>query len=250
MKARDRVVVVTGAASGIGLGIARRFAANGHPVALLDRTADAVERETAALAGAGARVLGLVADVADRAQVEAAFGQVRERLAPVAILIANAGISGPADFLTMPVAVWERMIAINLTGVFHSAQLALPDMVAAGWGRIVTIASHAGQAGAPGRAHYVAAKAGVIGLTKALAQDFARHGITVNSIPPSLVDTPMARGEEATGENPPVELIARMVPVGRAGTPDDIADACEFLCSDKAGYITGQQINVNGGMYM
>lgn len=250
MSAPERPVLVTGAASGIGLGIARRFARIGHPVALLDQNADAVASAAEALAADGGQVLGLSADVASRSSTEAAFAAARARFGPLAILVANAGISGPADYLTMPAALWDRMIAINLSGVFHCTQLALPDMVDRGWGRIISIASHAGQAGAPNRAHYVAAKAGVIGLTKALAQDFARRGITVNCIAPSLVDTPMARAEEAAGQNPPVELIAQMVPVGRAGTPDDMAEACLFLCSDGASYITGQQINVNGGMYM
>ncbi len=128
-------------------------------------------------------------------------------------------------------------------------QNAVPDMVAAGWGRIVTISSSSAQSGAPSMTHYAASKGGVIGLTKALAVELARSGITVNTIPPSLVDTPMAR--HAPPEHfPGVDIVGPMVPLGRAGTPDDIAGACSFLCSDDGSYITGQVIGVNGGMYI
>lgn len=139
---------------------------------------------------------------------------------------------------------------MNLTGTFTCVQAAVPDMLSAGWGRIVTIASSSAQSGAPNMAHYAASKGGVIGLTKAVAVELARSGITVNTIPPSLVDTPMARQAEAAGDFAGVDVVGPMVPLGRAGTPDDIAAACAFLCSDGGGYITGQIIGVNGGMYI
>jgi NAD(P)-dependent dehydrogenase (short-subunit alcohol dehydrogenase family) len=123
-------------------------------------------------------------------------------------------------------------------------------MLAAGWGRIVTIASSSAQSGAPNMTHYAASKGGVISLTKALAVEFARRGITANAITPSLVDTPMARAAEAAGDFPGVDVVAPMVPVGRAGTPADIAAACAYLCSDGGSYVTGQVIGVNGGMYI
>jgi NAD(P)-dependent dehydrogenase (short-subunit alcohol dehydrogenase family) len=123
-------------------------------------------------------------------------------------------------------------------------------MLAAGWGRIVTIASSSAQSGAPNMTHYAASKGGVISLTKALAVEFARRGITANAITPSLVDTPMARAAEAAGDFPGVDVVAPMVPVGRAGTPADIAAACAYLCSNGGSYITGQVIGVNGGMYI
>jgi 2-hydroxycyclohexanecarboxyl-CoA dehydrogenase len=125
----------------------------------------------------------------------------------------------------------------------------VPDMIAAGWGRIVTISSSSAQQGAPGRAHYVASKGGVIGLTKAMAVDLAKHGITVNTIPPSIIDTPMVQAAEEAGTMN-LAMVAQMTPVGRAGTPDDVAAAAEFLCSEDAGFITGQQIGVNGGWYL
>ena len=138
---------------------------------------------------------------------------------------------------------------MNLTGTFSCIQAALPDMIDAGWGRIVTISSSSAQSGAPHMAHYAASKGGVIALTKSLARELAGEGITVNTIPPSLVDTPMARDAEERGLVN-VEAMAAMVPLGRAGTPDDIAGACSFLCSDDGSYITGQVIGVNGGMYI
>jgi NAD(P)-dependent dehydrogenase (short-subunit alcohol dehydrogenase family) len=215
----ERVVIVTGGASGIGLGICKLFTANGHPVAMLDMQEEALRRESGALRAGGARVLACVADVSSRASIDAAYVKVRAELGPISIVIANAGISMSQDFLSMTLEAWDRMIAVNLTGVFHTLQAAVPDMVTAKWGRIVTISSQAAQSGAPDRAHYAAAKGGVIGLTRALARELARHGITVNTIPPSLVDTPLAREGERTaagcrrgrcrGSGPPSRLSSR-----------------------------------------
>jgi 2-hydroxycyclohexanecarboxyl-CoA dehydrogenase len=247
---KDRVVIVTGGASGMGLGISRRFAETGHPVAMLDVQEDALERESTFLKASGAKVLGFKVDVSSREQIDAAYAAVRKALGPISIVIANAGISKSQKLLSMSIAEWQRMIDVNLTGVFHTIQAALPDMIQLRWGRVVTISSHAGQGGASDRAHYAAAKAGVIGLTQSVAREFAQHGITANTIPPSLVDTPLARHGVATGQVPPLEVIAQNIPIARAGTAEDIADACEFLCSDKASYITGQQIGVNGGAHM
>lgn len=244
-----RVVVVTGGASGMGLGICQRFAALGHPVAMLDVQEEALRKESAALRNKGARVFSARVDVSDRAQIEEAYGEARHQLGPISIVIANAGISKSEDFVTMSVATWQKMIDVNLTGVFHTIQPALEDMISQKWGRIVTISSNAAQWGAADRAHYAASKGGVIGLTKALARELAKHGITVNTIPPSLVDTPLARESERTGDGPNVDALAQHIPIARPGTPEDIAYACEFLSSDKASYITGQEINVNGGIY-
>ena len=198
----------------------------------------------------GASTLGIEVDVTDRPAVDAAFARVRSELGPVTILVTSAGIESFEPFLDISVERWQQIIDVNLTGTFHCAQAAVPDMIEAGWGRIVTISSSSAQSGAPNMAHYVASKGGVIALTKALAVDFARSGITVNTIPPSLVDTPMARGAEAAGDFPGVDVVGPMVPVGRAGTPADIAAACSFLCSEQGSYITGQVIGVNGGMYI
>jgi 2-hydroxycyclohexanecarboxyl-CoA dehydrogenase len=245
-----RVAVVTGGASGIGLGICRQLAADGHPVAVLDRQSTAAEAAASELRGGGAKAIAVEVDVADRAEVESGFAQVRSELGPVTILVTSAGVESFTPLLEITPASWDRILAVNLTGTFSCVQAAVPDMLAAGWGRIVTIASSSAQSGAPHMAHYVASKGGVISLTKALAVELARRGITANAIAPSLVDTPMARAAEAKGDFPGVDVIAPMVPVGRAGMPADIAAACSFLCSEGGGYVTGQVLGVNGGMYI
>ena len=250
MSASGRVAVVTGAASGIGLGVARRQAADGHPVALLDLDGEGAAKAAAELSAHGGQAVGHEADVADRSALERVYASVREELGPIAIVVTSAGMEAFDPILEITPERWNRIIAVNLTGTFTCVQLALPDMLAAGWGRIVTISSSSAQSGAPNMTHYVASKGGVIGLTKAFARELAGQGITANTIPPTIVDTPMARKGEASGEVPPVEVMAQMVPLGRAGTPDDIAAACAFLCSEEAGYITGQLIGVNGGMYI
>ena len=245
-----RVAVVTGAASGIGFGVARQLASDGHAVALLDLDGEAAQDAAKELTTGGHRATGYGVDVADRGALESVYSAVRRDLGPVTIVVTSAGIEAfdPATDITPE--KWDRIIAVNLTGTFVSLQLALADMLEAGWGRIVTISSSSAQSGAPNMAHYVASKGGVIGLTKALARELASQGITANAIPPTIVDTPMARKGESGGHVPPVEMMATMVPLGRAGTPGDIAAACSFLCSDEAGYITGQIIGVNGGMYI
>jgi len=246
----SRVAVVTGGASGIGLGVCKSFAADGHSVAVLDRDVGAAEHGADALRRAGAKASAIATDVAERASVDAAFEKVRSDLGPVSILVTSAGIEAFDSLLDITQEKWERVIAVNLTGTFNCVQAAATDMVSGGWGRIVTIASSSAQSGAPRMAHYVASKGGVIGLTKALAVDLARSGVTVNTITPSLVDTPMARAAESSGNFPGVEVVAPMVPLGRAGTPADIASACSFLCSEAGSYITGQVLGVNGGMYI
>jgi 2-hydroxycyclohexanecarboxyl-CoA dehydrogenase len=251
MAPKVRVAVITGAASGMGLAIARHLAARGDKVGLLDLQRDAALQAAEQLRDEGLGAVGVAADVTDRAAVEAALGEVRAQLGPIRIMITAAGIDTFAPFTEITVASWERTLAVNLTGTFHCLQAAVPDMLAARWGRMVTIASSSAQSGAPRMAHYVASKAGVIGLTKALALDLAAHGITVNTIPPGMIDTPMLRRAEAGGNIGTIEKVAaRMIPVGRAGTPEDIAATCGFLCSDEAGFITGQVIGVNGGMVL
>ena len=245
----SRVAVVTGAASGIGLGVAQRFAVEGDRVALLDRDAEAAERAAAELREQGLTALAFEVDVADWSAVGHAFERVRAEVGPVGVLVTSAGVESFDAVLAITPEMWGRLLAVNLTGTFTCIQAALPDMIDARWGRIVTISSSSAQSGAPHMAHYAASKGGVIGLTKALARELASDGVTVNTIPPSLVDTPMARHAEARGLVS-VDAMAALVPLGRAGTPDDIAGACSFLCSDAGSYITGQVIGVNGGMYI
>jgi NAD(P)-dependent dehydrogenase (short-subunit alcohol dehydrogenase family) len=247
-----RVAIVTGAASGIGLAVAQRLAAAGHAVALLDLDGSGAKQGAADLSKAGAQAVGYEVDVADWDALERVFESVRKELGPVGILVTSAGIESFDPLLEISREQWGRLLAVNLTGTFSCAQLAAKDMMEAEWGRIVTISSAAGQSGAPFMAHYVASKSGVIGLTKALARELAGAGITVNTIPPSIVDTPMARKAEASGKFPfgSIDDLVGMVPIGRLGTSDDIAATVAFLCTDDASYITGQVIPVNGGMHI
>jgi len=251
MGATERVAVVTGAASGMGRAIARRLATEGQRVALLDLQAEEALRAAEELRESGARAIGVGVDVTDRGAVDAALGKVRAELGRVAIMVTAAGLDAFERFGEITLESWERVVGVNLTGTFHCLQAALPDMLEAGWGRLVTISSSSAQSGAPRMAHYVAAKAGVVGLTRALALEFARKGITVNVVTPGMIDTPMLRRAASRGDVGTLEqTAARAVPIGRAGHPEEIAATCAFLCSDEAAFITGQVIGVNGGMVL
>lgn len=251
MAAMERVAVVTGAASGMGLAIAKRLAAEGDRVALLDLQGEEALEAAEELREAGAQAIGVGADVTDRGAVDAALGKVRAELGPIAIMITAAGLDAFERFGGITPESWERVVGVNLTGTFHCLQAAVPDMLEAGWGRMVTISSSSAQSGAPRMAHYVAAKAGVVGLTRALALELARKGITVNVVTPGMIDTPMLRRAAAGGDIGALEkTAAQVVPVGRAGDPEEIAATCGFLCSAEAAFITGQVIGVNGGMVL
>lgn len=246
----SRVAVVTGGGSGMGRAICRHLAEQGRKVAVLDINGDTALEVAKELEGDGFTAAGIQVDVSDRSAVDAALGEVRTSLGPVEIMVTSAGIEGFSEFLDITPEQWDRMVAVNLSGTFHCLQLAVPDMLEAGWGRIVTISSSSAQSGTRRMSHYVATKGGVIALTKALALDLAPHGITVNTIPPGVIDTPMMRRPMESGAMGSLDQILARAPLGRLGTPDDIAVATAFLCSEEAGYITGQQINVNGGWYV
>jgi 2-hydroxycyclohexanecarboxyl-CoA dehydrogenase len=251
MATTDRVAVVTGAASGMGSAIARHLAARGDRVGLLDVEGEAAKQVAEELRREGFAAMAVETDVTDRAAVDAALAEVRAQLGPIRIMVTAAGIDSFQPVMDITTQSWERTLAINLTGTFHCLQAVVPDMIAAHWGRMVTISSSSAQSGSPQMAHYVASKAGVIGLTRALALELAPHGITVNTIPPGMIDTPMLRRAEAGGNIGKLEKLAtRMIPVGRLGSPEDIAATCAFLCSHEAGFITGQVIGVNGGMVL
>jgi 2-hydroxycyclohexanecarboxyl-CoA dehydrogenase len=239
-----RTAVVTGGASGLGLAICQHLNRAGHAVAVVDLDGDAAGRVASALGG---DAIGVGADVAEQEQVDAAFARVRQELGPVAILVTSAAVSGFVPLEEVSAAEWSRTIAVNLTGTFHCIQSAVPDMVAAGWGRIVTISSAAGQTGSVRQAAYSASKGGVIALTKTVALEYAAKGITANTVPPFTADTPMLRAAQDEKHVASAETLARFIPAGRIGTGDDIAAVCAFLCSEEAGYITGQIIAVNGG---
>jgi 2-hydroxycyclohexanecarboxyl-CoA dehydrogenase len=244
---QGRVAVVTGGASGMGRSVCEHLARHGRRVAVLDLDGDAAAGVADELRVGGRDAIAVAADVAVRAAVDTALAQVRAELGPIEILVTGAAVSGFVPFEELTLDLWEQSITTNLTGTFHCLQSAIPDMVTAGWGRIVTISSAAGQTGSVRQAHYSASKGGVIALTKAIALEYASRGITANTIPPFIVDTPMLRAAQTSKHLPGAEALARMVPAGRLGTGDDIAAACAFLCSDAAGYITGQVIGVNGG---
>ncbi len=246
----SRVAVVTGGGSGMGRAICRHLAEQGRKVAVLDINGDTALEVAKELEDDGSTATGVQVDVSDRSAVDAALGEVRTSLGRVEIMVTSAGIEGFSDFLDITPEQWDRMVAVNLSGTFHCLQLAVPDMLEAGWGRIVTISSSSAQSGTRRMSHYVATKGGVIALTKALALDLASHGITVNTIPPGVIDTPMMRRPMESGAMGGLDQILARAPLGRLGTPDDIAVATAFLCSEEAGYITGQQINVNGGWYV
>jgi 2-hydroxycyclohexanecarboxyl-CoA dehydrogenase len=240
--------IVTGAGSGIGLAIAERLAADGLAVAIFDRDTDASEAAAAKITASGGTAIGLTVDVADRSQIDACVEAVRRQLGAATVLVNNAGVDGFDRFLDISLEKWNRLLTVNLTGTFQCCQAVVPDMIAAGWGRIVNISSSSAQGGQPLMTHYVASKAGVIGFTKALALELGEHGITVNTIPPGFIDTPMLRKAESRGLlGKGLEHHATQTPVRRAGRPEDIANACAFLVAEEASYITGQVIGVNGG---
>jgi 2-hydroxycyclohexanecarboxyl-CoA dehydrogenase len=242
--------VVTGGGSGIGEATCRHLALRGHRVAALDLNGEAATSVAKQLQSDGSEALGLTADVADRVAVDRAFAQVRQDLGPIEILVTSAGLCLFTPFADITLEEWNRVFEVNLTGTFHCCQAALPDMVAAGWGRIITISSSSAQRGSPKAPHYAAAKGGVMVLTKALALAYAQHGVTVNTIPPSGIETPMQHEGQAAGHLPANEVMARAIPLGHLGTPEDIAAAAAFLASEEAGFITGQAVGVNGGQVL
>jgi NAD(P)-dependent dehydrogenase (short-subunit alcohol dehydrogenase family) len=226
--------VVTGGGSGIGAAIVARLRADGHHVAILDLKP-------------GDDEFAFAADVTDRGQIDEALAGVRAKLGPVAILVNAAGLDSFKKFHDVTFERWQRVIDVNLNGVFHCVQAVLPDMIEAGWGRIVNISSSSTHSGAPFMSPYVAAKSAVNGLTKTLALEYGPDGITVNAVPPGFIDTPMLRAAAEKGFLGDIEKNIAATPVRRMGRPEDIAAACAFLVSEEAGYITGQILGVNGG---
>jgi NAD(P)-dependent dehydrogenase (short-subunit alcohol dehydrogenase family) len=196
----------------------------------------------------GGQALAIEANVADRAQVEQSVEEVRKALGPVTILINNAATEDFCPFPDIAEDVWDRLMAVNLKGNYFLIQAVLPDMVEAGWGRIVNLSAIGAQVGAPNMALYTATKGGVIAMTRSLAVELGPKGITVNSVSPGFIDTPMSRRAIDGDKFPvPYEQIVATYPISRLGQPEEIAAACVFFASEDAGYITGQLLGVNGG---
>jgi 2-hydroxycyclohexanecarboxyl-CoA dehydrogenase len=243
-----RHALVTGGGSGIGRAVAQRLGRDGAAVTVLDIDEVAARAVADALRKDGVRARAVAADVAHAGSVGDAVAEGRRELGPFHVLVCSAGIAGFAPVLEMTAAQWDRMLAVHLTGTFVVTQAVLPDMIAARWGRVVTLSSVGGLRGGPNLTHYAAAKAGVIGFTKALALEVGSHGITANGIAPGLVDTPMLRGSGIPAAV--LEQSLRQMPIGRLGTPDDVAAVCAFLVSEEAGFVTGQVVSPNGGGWL
>ncbi|MEI6560031.1 MAG: 3-oxoacyl-ACP reductase FabG [Rhodospirillaceae bacterium] len=247
MATSARVALVTGAARGIGRGIAGALAAEGAAVAVGYHTAlDCAREVVAEIQDLGGRAFAVAVRIEDRASVRAALAAVRAEFGAVDILVNNAALAQEKPFATITDDDWSRMLAVNLQGPFICAQEALPGMLAAGWGRIINITSIGGQWGGFNQVHYAAAKAGLINFTRSLAKIYGSRGITANAVSPGLVATRMAAAEldsEAGRQK------VAQIPAGRIGSVDEVAAVVAFLASDRASYVLGQTINVNGGQY-
>ncbi len=240
-KLDGRVALVTGAARGIGRGIALAFAAEGASVVVADRDGPGAERVAKEIGS-----LAIRADVSNERDVERMVEEALAAFGRIDVLVNNAGIATTAEVVDMPLAQWEETLAVDLTGVFLCSRAVLPSMIEQGFGRIVNIGSQLGLRGAASLAHYSAAKAGVHGFTKALAREIAPYGITVNAIAPGPIETDILAGiPEET-----IEAIRREIPLGRIGRVEEIAPTAVLLASDDGAYYTGSVVNVSGGHVM
>ncbi len=249
MPLAEKNVIVTGAASGIGLATARRFAREAANVGVWDLHQEGAQRVASELRATGVKALGSCVDVCNRQQVNAAVERFHAEIGKVNVLVNNAGITLFQPFMETTEEMWERVMTVNLKSMLVVTQAVLPDMLAAKWGRIINVSSSSAQTGSARMTAYAASKGGVIAFTKALAQELAPTGITVNNVPPGFVDTPMMRNEGLAGLGVSVDAIAARSPMGRPGRPENMAAAITFLASDDADYITGHTLNVNGGRY-
>jgi len=243
---KDKVAVVTGASQGIGRDTALALAQAGAKVVLAARNEEKLAALASEIEAAGGESLAVKMDVADAEQVKAGFKQVIETFGRLDILVNNAAVTRDGLAMRIKKEDWEAVLQTNLTGAHFCIQQALPTMMKARAGRIINISSVVAQSGNAGQANYVAAKAGLIGLTKAIAIEIASRGITVNAVAPGFIETPMT---DVLADKVKEELKTR-IPLGRMGSPRDVASAIVFLASDEAGYITGHVLNVNGGMHL
>jgi len=242
---KGKTAYVTGAASGLGRAAAEALAAAGAAVVVLDRDEEAGTKVANDLAADGAETAFVACDVSSMESVQTAFGEAAEALAEPDALVSNAGVREIDDFLAVDLANWERVIDIDLNGVFYCGQTAARSMAERGGGAIVNIASCAGLAAVPGRPAYSTAKAGVIGMTRAMAHELGPHGIRTNVVCPSVIRTALT--ERYFDDQSFTEGMETLIPLGRAGEPDDVADVIVFLLSEKARYVNGSIVSVDGG---
>ena len=243
---QGQVALVTGASRGIGAAIAQALGKQGAVVIGTATTQNGADQITAALQQAGIKGAGLALDVNDAVQIEAVLKQIAEQFGEIAILVNNAGVTRDTLLMRMKEEDWDTVISTNLKSVYRMSQAVLRPMMKARYGRIINISSVVGHSGNAGQTNYCAAKAGMTGFTKSLAQEVGSRGITVNCVAPGFIDTDMTK-------ELPEEQRARLlqqIPLGRLGAADDIAAAVAFLASPSAGYVSGETLHVNGGMYM
>lgn len=247
-----KVAIITGGAGGIGSATCRRFAAEGARVAIFDRDEAGAKNLAGEITAAGGQAQAFSCDITDRKSVDAAVAATETALGPVSVLVNNAGFDIFKPFLKTDPAEWERLIAINLHGPLHMHHAVLPGMVERKYGRVVNIASDAARVGSSGEAVYAACKAAMLGLTKTLAREHARHGITLNVVCPGPTGTNLFNDFLKGAGNPEklMEAFRRSIPLGRIGDPQDLPGAITFFASDDATYVTGQVISVSGGLSM
>ena len=243
---QGRVALVTGASQGIGRACALALARTGAQVALAARNTEKLTAVQAEITAAGGAASVFALDIASEESIQACAKAVLAQYGKVEILVNNAGITRDGLMLRMKRADWDAVLSTNLTGAFLLTQALMPAMLKARWGRIVNLTSVVGETGQAGQANYAASKAGLIGLTKSMARELASRSITVNAVAPGYIETPMT---EVLNEQQRAAMLTQ-VPLGRAGSPEEIAHAVAFLASEQAGYITGHVLDVNGGMYM
>jgi 3-oxoacyl-[acyl-carrier protein] reductase len=241
----NRIAFITGASRGIGRACAIALAGAGHRVILAARNLDKLEETASVIRASGGLADPVEIDMGSPDSIKAAFAKAKE-LGRVEILVNNAAITRDGLAMRMKAEDWNAVIQTNLTGAFLAIQQVLPVMMKERWGRIVNISSVVGESGNAGQSNYVASKAGLIGLTKAIAQEMGSRGVTVNAVAPGFVDTDMTAVLSAELK----EKLLATIPLKRFGAPEDIAAAVRFLCSEEAGYITGHVLDDNGGMYM